>query len=97
MSLVVSAAQILASIHDEEPEPEIAYDLRWPVRHPPTVRPVEATQILHCSRRTLDRLIEAGELAPLERRTPGGHRRFLKADVQALAERRRRNTTTAQG
>jgi excisionase family DNA binding protein len=42
----------------------------------------QAAERLGISVRTLDRYVEAGRITP--RRTPGGHRRFDPADVDAL-------------
>lgn len=42
----------------------------------------EAARIINVSKITIHRAVKAGRLTPL--RTPGGHFRFRRADVEAL-------------
>lgn len=46
------------------------------------VTSAEAAKIGHVSKITIHRAVKAGKITPL--RTPGGHFRFRRADVEAL-------------
>lgn len=48
------------------------------------VTPAEAEGILGVSRRTLMRMEQRGDIA--SRRLPSGHRRFVRAEVEALIQ-----------
>lgn len=47
--------------------------------------PQEVALVLRCSTKTVVRLAQRGDL-PTADHTPGGHRRFRRADVDAYAE-----------
>lgn len=65
-----------------DPKPRYTYHLRMPTE-PDALLPItEAAQILGLSVDTLRRYDRNGTLRAV--RTPGGHRRFRRSDVEAL-------------
>jgi excisionase family DNA binding protein len=55
---------------------------RTPIEVDPLLTPAEVARMFRVDPKTVTRWAKAGRIASL--RTPGGHRRYREADVQAL-------------
>lgn len=51
---------------------------------PDVLTPAEVAAVMRCDPKTVTRWAKSGKLAFF--RTPGGHRRFLRADVEAFTK-----------